>query len=151
MWREKRLSGLIRLAGSEMSDRNLILVHWEMPFHRRHCTDHQLHGYHVNAVCGDEINLYLYLRGTTIANAFFEGEGCMICLGMASLLTQHVFGKTLDEVRAITEADVFRLAPDVQIAKSRRGCALVAFQALQGALQGALPAASSATPSKTGR
>jgi nitrogen fixation NifU-like protein len=136
--------------GGRMSDKNSILVHWEMPFHRRRCTDHQLHGYHVNVVCGDEVDLYLYLRGTTIANAFFEGEGCTICLGMASLLTQHVFGKTLDEARAITEADVFRLAPDVQIAKSRRGCALVAFQALQRALQNA-PAVSSATLSKTGQ
>ncbi len=120
-----------------MSDRNSILVHWEMPFHRRHCTDADLHGFHVNSVCGDEINVYLYLRGSVIANAFFEGEGCTICLGMASLLTQCVFGKTLDEASGLTEADVFRLAPDVQIAKNRRGCALVAFQALQDALKDA--------------
>jgi nitrogen fixation NifU-like protein len=121
-----------------MSDKNSILVHWEMPFHRRHCTDHQLHGHHVTTVCGDEIDLYFYLRGSVIVNAFFEGEGCTICLGMASLLTQHVFGKTLEEARGLTEADVFKLAPDVQIAKNRRSCALVAYQALQMALQVAL-------------
>jgi len=117
-----------------MAEKNSILVHWETPFHRRRCTDHQLHGHYVHTICGDEVDLYLYLRGTTIANAFFEGEGCTICLGMASLLTQCVFGKTLDEAGRLTEADVFHLASDVQIAKNRRGCALVAFQALQRAL-----------------
>jgi nitrogen fixation NifU-like protein len=129
-----------------MSRKNSILIHWEMPFHRRRCTDHQLHGHHVTTVCGDEIDLYLYLRGSAIANAFFEGEGCTICLGMASLLTQHIHGKTLEEARGLTEADVFNLALDVQIAKNRRDCALVSFRALQGALQSVLktPAASSA-------
>lgn len=119
-----------------------------MPFHRRRCTDADFHGYHVNSVCGDEITIYLYLRESVIANAFFEGDGCTICLGMASLLTQRVFGKTLEEARSLVEADVFRLAPDVQIAKNRRGCALVAFQALKDAFK-TLLVASSTTPLAT--
>jgi nitrogen fixation NifU-like protein len=114
---------------------NSILIHWRMPYHRRRNPDADLKGRHVSEVCGDEIEVFLSVRNGTVANAFWDGDGCVVCLGMASLLMQHIIGLSIDEVKALTEADVFRLVPDVTISGSRRDCALVSFRALQASLQ----------------
>lgn len=116
------------------TDRNTILQHWKTPFHRERRDDADLHGREVGIVCGDEIDLYLFVEGGVIQDAFFGGDACTICLGMASLTTQHVVGMTVEAACELTSADVFQLASDVEIPKARHGCALVALKALQVAL-----------------
>ena len=113
---------------------NTILTHWKKPFHRGRRPDADLQGRHVGTVCGDEIDLYLFVEGGVIQDAFFDGDACTICLGMASLVTQHIIGRSIGEVQKLAETDVFQLAPDVEILRTRHGCALVAFKALQTAL-----------------
>ena len=110
---------------------NTILEHWKKPFHRERRPEADLHGRHVGRVCGDEIDLYLFVEGGVIQDAFFDGDACTICLGMASLVTQHIIGWSIEEVQKLTETDVFQLASDVEIPKTRHGCALVALTALQ--------------------
>jgi len=113
---------------------NVILEHWQKPFHRERRPEADLHGRSVSPVCGDEIDLYLFVGGGMIQDAFFDGEGCTICLGMASLTARHLVGMPVDAARRLTEADVLSLASDVDIDRRRHGCALVALKALQAAL-----------------
>jgi len=114
---------------------NVILQHWRQPFHRERKSDADLHGCGVGAAaCGDEIDLYLFVEDGAIRDAFFDGDACTICLGMASLVTQYIIGQSIAEVEKLTETDVFQLASDVEIPKTRHGCALVALRALQKAL-----------------
>lgn len=113
---------------------NTILQHWREPFHRERRPDATFHGRSVGSPCGDEIDLYLFVEDRVIQDAFFTGDACTICLGMASLVTQHVVGQTVEEARGFTEAEVFQLASDVEIPKTRHGCALVALTALLAAL-----------------
>lgn len=113
---------------------NTILAHWEKPFHRERRPEADLQGRHVGRVCGDEIDVYLFVEGGVVQDAFFDGDACTICLGMASLVTQHIIGRSIEEVQKLTETDVFQLAPDVEISMTRRGCALVVLKALQTAV-----------------
>lgn len=113
---------------------NTIFEHWRVPFHRERKFEADLHGRGVGRVCGDEIDLYLFVEGGVIQDAFFDGDACTICLGMASLVTQHIVGRSVAEVKKLTETDVFQLAFDVEIPKTRHGCALVALKALQTAV-----------------
>lgn len=119
-----------------MSD-NVILANWKAPFHREHRLRSDFHGREVSLPCGDEIDLYLDAKDGIIADAFFDGDGCVVCLGMASLLVRHLVGKTLVVVREMTERDALALATDVVIEDRRRECALVAFKALGAALRSA--------------
>ncbi len=112
---------------------NLILQHWQKPYHREHRSDADLHGHSVGTVCGDEIDLYLFVVDGVIQDAFFNGEGCTISLGMASLLTEWLSGQSIDAARRFTESEVLQLA-NMEIDRRRHGCALVAFNALQLAL-----------------
>jgi len=113
---------------------NVILEHWQKPFHRERRPEADFHGRSISPACGDEIDLYLFVGGGAIRDAFFDGEGCTVCLGMASMTTKHLVGMPVDAARRLTEADVLRLASDVDVDRRRHGCALVALRALQDAL-----------------
>lgn len=54
-----------------------------------------------NPLCGDRLTLYLTLKDGVIADAAFQGSGCAISKASASLMTDAVKGKTVDEARAL--------------------------------------------------
>ena len=54
-----------------------------------------------NPLCGDRINLFLQLDGDRVKDISFQGAGCAISTASASLMTEAVKGKTVDEVRAL--------------------------------------------------
>jgi len=56
-----------------------------------------------NPLCGDRLTLYLAMEGDRIVNVSFEGSGCAISKASASLMTEAVKGKTVDEARALFE------------------------------------------------
>jgi nitrogen fixation NifU-like protein len=60
---------------------------------------HHAHGY--NSLCGDEFTLHLRVENGVIADAGFEGAGCAISTASASLLTEAVKGKRVDEARRL--------------------------------------------------
>src|SRR5690606_29257860 len=56
-----------------------------------------------NPLCGDRLTLYHAMEGDRIVNVSFEGSGCAISKASASLMTEAVKGKTVDEARALFE------------------------------------------------
>jgi len=55
--------------------------------------------------CGDTIRLQLAIEDDVVRDAKFDGEGCSISMASASMMTQLVKGKTIDE--ALRLADIF--------------------------------------------
>ncbi|EZP60375.1 MULTISPECIES: Fe-S cluster assembly sulfur transfer protein SufU [Exiguobacterium] len=58
-----------------------------------------------NPTCGDTIRLQLAIEDDVVRDAKFDGEGCSISMASASMMTQLVKGKTIDE--ALRLADIF--------------------------------------------
>ena len=58
-----------------------------------------------NPTCGDRIHLTLKLNDGIVEDAKFDGEGCSISMSSASMMTQIVKGKKLDE--ALELAGIF--------------------------------------------
>ncbi len=54
-----------------------------------------------NPLCGDRLAVYVNLDGETITDVTFLGSGCAISKASASLMTDAVKGKTLDEARRL--------------------------------------------------
>jgi nitrogen fixation protein NifU and related proteins len=54
-----------------------------------------------NPLCGDRVTVYLAIEGDRIADVSFEGRGCAISTAAASLMTEVLHGKTLDEARQL--------------------------------------------------
>lgn len=58
-----------------------------------------------NPTCGDSLRLQLQVEDDIVKDAKFEGEGCSISLASASMMTQIVKGKTVEE--ALQLANIF--------------------------------------------
>ena len=83
----------------------------------------------VNPLCGDEVTLRLQLDGDRISALRFESRGCVLSRAAASLMTEAVLGKTLDEALAVgRELETFVSAPPAPGAAERLG----ALTALEG-------------------
>ena len=55
-----------------------------------------------NPLCGDVIEMQLKLNGNgTIEQVRFSGKGCAISLAAASMLTENIEGKSLEEIQRI--------------------------------------------------
>ncbi len=54
-----------------------------------------------NPLCGDKLTLYIRLEDGVIVDAGFEGSGCAISIAAASLMTEHLKGKSEQEAKAL--------------------------------------------------
>ncbi len=57
-----------------------------------------------NPTCGDEIHLSVDCRDGRVADVRFVGKGCSISMASASLMTEALKGKTLEEAVGLTGA-----------------------------------------------
>ncbi len=57
-----------------------------------------------NPLCGDHLDMYVKMDGDRIADISFKGSGCAISTASASLLTESIKGKTLEEADELFEA-----------------------------------------------
>ena len=84
---------------SDLSDlyQEVILDHNRAPrnFGRMEPADHTAQGY--NPLCGDRVQVYLKMDGDRIQEIAFDGSGCAISTASASVLTEILEGKTLEE------------------------------------------------------
>ncbi len=81
----------------------IILEHYRKPHHRglREPFEAQVH--HLNPTCGDEITLRVHLRDDKVQDVSYEGHGCSISQASASVMTDLVIGKNVDEALAVHE------------------------------------------------
>jgi len=56
-----------------------------------------------NPLCGDRLTVYLRIENGRIQDASFQGSGCAISKASASLMTDSVKGKTLEEASDLLE------------------------------------------------
>lgn len=54
-----------------------------------------------NPLCGDNITVYVKTEDGVVTGISFEGSGCAISTASASLMTEAVSGKTVEEVEAL--------------------------------------------------
>jgi nitrogen fixation NifU-like protein len=81
----------------------IILDHYKFPHHRglRDPFDAEVH--HVNPTCGDEVTLRVHLDGGVVGDVSYDALGCSISQASASVLTDLVIGKPVEEAMDIHE------------------------------------------------
>ncbi len=89
-----------------------------------------------NPLCGDIIRIDLHVNEDNIVDQVaFHGKGCAISQASASMLTEMVEGKTLDEVKQISKEDILE-ALGIEIGPVRMKCALLSLKALKVGIYG---------------
>jgi nitrogen fixation NifU-like protein len=86
-----------------------------------------------NPLCGDRITMMLGISDGIVKEVAFTGRGCAISQASASLLTDEIKGKTVEEVEKMTPDDVLDLI-GVEISPARLKCALLSLDTLSHAL-----------------
>jgi nitrogen fixation NifU-like protein len=79
----------------------LIAQHARRPRHRGALDDATAVVSVRNPSCGDEITLRLRVAGGRIEAARFEGEGCSISQASASMMSELLEGRTIEESRSL--------------------------------------------------
>jgi nitrogen fixation NifU-like protein len=82
--------------------------------------------------CGDTMEFYLRLEGSTIQEAMFVTDGCGPSVACGSMLTTMVRGMALDEANRITPEDL--LAALDGLPEDSRHCATLAVDTLRRAI-----------------
>ncbi|RMF32186.1 MAG: SUF system NifU family Fe-S cluster assembly protein [Candidatus Nitrosothermus koennekii] len=84
-----------------------------------------------NPLCGDEIEMQLKFEDGKVVDVKFNGKGCAISQASASMLTEMVMGKTIDEVRKIGKDDILESLGLTNLGPARIKCALLSLKTLK--------------------
>ena len=83
--------------------RSVIMDHYKNPRNKGALEENSVTIDMNNPTCGDRIHLTLKLNDGVVEDAKFDGEGCSISMSSASMMTQIVKGKKLDEALELAE------------------------------------------------
>ncbi|MEJ2343940.1 MAG: SUF system NifU family Fe-S cluster assembly protein [Gammaproteobacteria bacterium] len=110
--------------------------------------NHHAHGY--NPLCGDEFSIHLKIDDGIITDVGFEGAGCAISTASASMMTEAMKGKSVEEAERLfremhelltekgehPELGKLVVLAGVREYPMRVKCATLAWHTLQAALHG---------------
>jgi nitrogen fixation NifU-like protein len=134
----------------------IILDHYRNPLHRGLRDPFEAEVHHVNPTCGDEITLRVHLDGDRVADVSYDAEGCSISQAGASVMSDLVIGRSVDEAMAVHQEFLElmqgkgRVVPDEEVLEdgvafagvakfpARVKCALLAWMAMKDAVAIAL-------------
>jgi nitrogen fixation NifU-like protein len=132
--------------------RDIVIEHSKRPRNFRKLESaHAAEGY--NPLCGDRVTVCVDFAGERLNGVTFEGSGCAVCIGSASMMTEILKGMSREEAAQIF--DSFRVlvtsGPEassparlgelgafagVRAFPSRIKCALLPWETLWSALNG---------------
>ena len=133
---------------------DVILAHYKNPRNRGTIQDPDIQYREFNPICGDEVVLQLRLKDGRITEVGSHGDGCSITQASASMMTELLKGKMLEEAERLSESfrqmmgghspseDELRQLGDLEALRGVRKfpvrikCALLAWSALEEGLEG---------------
>ena len=116
--------------------RENILDHYQNPRNHGTLDEPDISFQDDNPLCGDVIRIDIKLDGDDrVVDVAFSGEGCAISQASASMLTDEILGKTLDQVRQIDKDDILELL-GIQLGPVRIKCALLSLKVLKAGAYG---------------
>lgn len=80
----------------------VILDHYRSPRNKRDLEETTHTVTMNNPLCGDVIDLLLMVKGGRISDVSFQGKGCSISQASASMMTERLKGRSLDEALALS-------------------------------------------------
>jgi nitrogen fixation NifU-like protein len=110
-----------------------VIDHYRNPRNQGVLADPDLSAELDNPVCGDVVRIDVRLEDGRVAEARWSGRGCVISLAAASLLTQDLLGRSVEDLHALQDTDVFGML-GFRPGPVRSRCALLPLRALQAGL-----------------
>jgi nitrogen fixation NifU-like protein len=113
--------------------RENILDHYKNPRNSGHLEHPTATADGVNPLCGDELAVELQVADGVVEDVRFNGRGCAISQAAASMISDVVKGKTVEQVRGLSKDDVLDEL-GIPLTPIRLKCALLSVNVLRVAL-----------------
>ena len=113
--------------------REYILDHYRNPRNYGKLDQPDIHSEDSNPLCGDQLGMDLVVEGNLVKEVRFQGRGCAISQASASMLSEMIEGKTVEEVIALGKDDVLDVL-GIPISPARTKCAFLSLRVLHRGL-----------------
>ncbi len=111
-----------------------ILDHYKSPRNFGKIENASVHHHEYNPLCGDEIELFLVIdENKKVADVKFQGKGCAISQASASLLSEEIKGKSIEELKKLTKENILELL-GIPLSPVRLKCALLSLDTLKNSI-----------------
>ena len=116
--------------------REQIIDLYERPLNFGELDPHDFSYEEDNPLCGDVVRIDVRLdEDGRVADVKWSGDGCAISQASASLLTEEIKGKTLEEVKAFPKEELLEMI-GVPLSMARVKCALLSLKVLKAGAYG---------------
>ena len=119
-------------AGEGMYREN-ILDHYKNPHNHGTIENAEIKFTENNPLCGDVITVNLKLNDHKVEDVKFSGRGCAISQSAASMLTDEIKGKSLQEIKNIDREKMVELL-GIDVGPVRTKCAVLGLVAIKNGI-----------------
>ncbi|MGN0031066.1 MAG: Fe-S cluster assembly protein NifU [Candidatus Gastranaerophilaceae bacterium] len=110
-----------------------VMDHYRNPRNVGSIDDADAVGIAGSLTCGDQLKIYLKIKDNIVTDAKFQTFGCGSAVASSSILTEMIIGKSVDEVRKITNKDI---ADELGgLPPEKMHCSVMGYEALEDALK----------------
>lgn len=109
-----------------------VMEHYRNPKNVGEIKDADAIGEAGSLVCGDALKIYLKIKDNVVTDAKFLTFGCGSAVASSSVLTEMIIGKSLDEVKKITNKDIADKLGGLP--QEKMHCSVMGHEALENAL-----------------
>ena len=113
--------------------RDYILDHYKHPRNFGELEDADIRVDANNPLCGDRLHMDLKVEDGVVQDVAFTGRGCAISQASASMLTEEMVGRPLEELAKMTRQDILDNL-GIEVSYARMKCALLSLGLLRLAL-----------------
>jgi len=108
-----------------------ILDHYKNPRNLGKIENATVHHHEKNPLCGDELDMFLVIdKNSKITEVKINPKGCAISVASASMLSEELKGKGIDDVEKMTKENILKTL-GIPISPVRLKCALLSLDTLK--------------------
>ncbi len=115
--------------------RELILDHYQHPHNHGEIPDADITYEDSNPLCGDRIRIDIKTKNNVVTDVKFNGKGCAVSQASASMLTDALIGKSLDEIKTMDKQFILDML-GIPLGPTRIKCALLPLKVIKAGVYG---------------
>lgn len=111
-----------------------LMFHYKNPSNTGKLEDPTVETTANNPFCGDKLNMQMHIDKGIVKDIKFEADACAVAVAASSMLTEHIKGKGVEEIKKFSKEQLLDLI-GVQLTTSRVKCAVLPLEAVQKLVQ----------------